>query len=116
MPDFVTCGTCGLRHTLRPDGFCPKCKKFLPMSDIGMGRMDPRGGEIRRQPYCKVDRQTRPSRGSGLERTSMAAFEGSDSSVDAAVAWCREGPPGARVESIEVVEEPPAGDGRFHIR
>src|SRR5438270_365978 len=29
MPDFVTCGRCGLRHTLRPDGICPKCKNAI---------------------------------------------------------------------------------------
>ena len=31
-----------------------------------------------------------------------AVFEGADGAVDAAVAWCREGPRGARVEAAEV--------------
>jgi hypothetical protein len=36
-------------------GFCEKCKRLLPMAEIGMRRMKP-GGEIRKQPYCKPDR------------------------------------------------------------
>ena len=39
-----------------------------------------------------------------------------DGAVDAAVAWCREGPRGARVEAAEVSEEPPAGEREFRIR
>jgi acylphosphatase len=45
-----------------------------------------------------------------------AAFEGPSADVDAAVAWCREGPPGARVEAVEAAEEPPAGERDFRIR
>ena len=45
-----------------------------------------------------------------------AVFEGADGAVDAAVAWCREGPRGARVEAAEVSEEPPAGEREFRIR
>jgi len=45
-----------------------------------------------------------------------AVFEGAERDVDAAVAWCREGPPGARVEAVEVSEEGPAGEAEFRIR
>ena len=45
-----------------------------------------------------------------------AVFEGADGAVDDAVAWCREGPRGARVEAAEVSEEPPAGEREFRIR
>ena len=45
-----------------------------------------------------------------------AAFEGPDQAVDDAVAWCREGPPWARVESVEVGDETPAGERDFRIR
>jgi acylphosphatase len=44
-----------------------------------------------------------------------ATFEGDDAMVDAMVAWCREGPPWARVESVEVQEERPEGDREFVI-
>ncbi len=43
--------------------------------------------------------------------------EGEASLVDAFVAWCNQGPPGARVDFCEVVDEEYAGDfGRFEIR
>lgn len=44
-------------------------------------------------------------------------FEGEASAVDAAVEWCRGGPDGARVDRLELKEEPFAGefDG-FQIR
>jgi acylphosphatase len=45
-----------------------------------------------------------------------ATFEGPDDAVDGAVAWCREGPPWARVESVEATEEEPAGDRGFRVR
>ncbi len=46
-----------------------------------------------------------------------AAFEGRDSDVRAMIAWCRRGPEGARVDGIEITEEPPSGDeDRFEIR
>lgn len=37
-------------------------------------------------------------------------FEGEDASVDRMLAWCRQGPPHARVESVEMMEEPWRGD------
>ena len=45
-----------------------------------------------------------------------AVFEGQEASVDALVTWCRNGPPHARVEAVEVTEEPPTGGHGFHIR
>jgi len=45
-----------------------------------------------------------------------AVFEGPASAVDAAVEWCRNGPPHAVVERVEVVEEPEEGVSGFSIR
>jgi acylphosphatase len=44
-----------------------------------------------------------------------AVFEGEPDKVDRMVAWCRRGPDLARVESVEVGEEPPQGDRDFRI-
>jgi acylphosphatase len=40
-----------------------------------------------------------------------AFFQGPPEAVERAVAWCRRGPTGARVETVEVSETPP--DGRY---
>jgi acylphosphatase len=45
-----------------------------------------------------------------------AVFEGLDADVDAALAWCGQGPPAAFVESLEVSAEPPTGERGFRIR
>jgi acylphosphatase len=45
-----------------------------------------------------------------------AAFEGADAQVDAIVAWCRTGPPHARVDDVEVVPEAPTGESDFRVR
>lgn len=45
-----------------------------------------------------------------------AAFEGDDADVDAAVAWCREGPPWAQVDSVEATAEQPTGEREFRVR
>ena len=45
-----------------------------------------------------------------------AVFEGDDDAVDRLVAWCRQGPAGARVDQVEVTEEKPTGETGFHIR
>jgi acylphosphatase len=37
-------------------------------------------------------------------------FEGTGDAVNSLVEWCRSGPPAGRVDSIEVVEEPFAGE------
>lgn len=44
-----------------------------------------------------------------------AVFEGDEDAVEAMVAWCGEGPPGAVVVAVEVVEEPLQGEQAFRI-
>jgi acylphosphatase len=44
-----------------------------------------------------------------------AVFEGPAAQVEAMVAWCREGPPLARVDAVEVVEEPATGEDGFRV-
>lgn len=44
-----------------------------------------------------------------------AAFEGPPGAVDALVAWCRTGPSWARVEAVDVTDEPPRGESLFTI-
>jgi acylphosphatase len=42
--------------------------------------------------------------------------EGARGEVEALVAWCRRGPPSARVEALEVTWEPPTGEaGPFSV-
>jgi acylphosphatase len=45
-----------------------------------------------------------------------AVFEGDPDAVDALVEWCREGPGGAEVDSVDVSSEEPEGLSRFEIR
>jgi acylphosphatase len=45
-----------------------------------------------------------------------AVFEGPPARVAAVVAFCREGPPGARVDRVEVSDEEPEGLTAFDIR
>jgi acylphosphatase len=45
-----------------------------------------------------------------------AVFEGPSASVDALVHFCETGPSHARVEGVEVVEEPPSGESGFRVR
>ena len=45
-----------------------------------------------------------------------AAFEGSEEAVDALCSWCRQGPPHARVEQVDVRAEPARGESSFTIR
>ena len=45
-----------------------------------------------------------------------AYFEGPPDAVEAMVAWCRSGPPRARVERIEDREVPPRGETSFTVR
>jgi acylphosphatase len=44
-----------------------------------------------------------------------AAFEGPSQDVDAIVAWCREGPPRARVTAMTVEEETALGESLFRV-
>ena len=45
-----------------------------------------------------------------------AVFEGRGTAVEQAVSFCREGPRGARVDAVEVVEETPEGLVGFDVR
>jgi acylphosphatase len=46
-----------------------------------------------------------------------AVFEGSEAAVERVVAWCRQGPRGARVEQVEILPETPTGEFQgFRIR
>jgi acylphosphatase len=44
-----------------------------------------------------------------------AVFEGSSDAVEALVAWCREGPPAARVVAVDVAEEAVEGEEGFRV-
>jgi acylphosphatase len=44
-----------------------------------------------------------------------AVLEGSGPAVQAMVEWCRQGPPGAHVDSVDVSAEPPLGLEGFSI-
>jgi acylphosphatase len=44
-----------------------------------------------------------------------AVFEGEAAAVDRLVDFCREGPRGARVDSVDVTDEEPQGEGGFQI-
>ena len=43
-------------------------------------------------------------------------FEGPMKAVDDFVVWLHRGPPAARVEGVDVVEETPSGGERFEVR
>ena len=45
-----------------------------------------------------------------------AVFEGERAVVEAMIAWCRKGPPAARVSSVEVTWEEPTGERGFDVR
>lgn len=45
-----------------------------------------------------------------------AVFEGPRDAVDEMIAWCRIGPPHARVDSVDVTWEAPAGERGFGTR
>lgn len=44
-----------------------------------------------------------------------AVFEGEPEAVERMVTWCRHGPSQARVDRIEVDEEPPAAERGFRV-
>jgi acylphosphatase len=48
--------------------------------------------------------------------TVEAVFEGEPQAVEAMTRWCRGGPAYARVEQVEVQEEPPTGERGFEVR
>jgi acylphosphatase len=45
-----------------------------------------------------------------------AVFEGEPEAVERLVEFCREGPRGAQVESVDVREEEPQGEAGFRVR
>ena len=45
-----------------------------------------------------------------------AVFEGEGERVESMVDWCRRGPAGAEVESVEVEREEPVGETGFSVR
>jgi acylphosphatase len=45
-----------------------------------------------------------------------AELEGAPAAVDRVVAWCRTGPPRARVDAVDVTKLAPTGDPTFHVR
>lgn len=45
-----------------------------------------------------------------------AVFEGPPAAVDDMVAWCRQGPPHAAVDDVEIFEEELSGDEGFRLR
>lgn len=44
-----------------------------------------------------------------------AVFEGPVERVESMVAWCRRGPSGARVDSVETAQEAPEGERDFRV-
>lgn len=44
-----------------------------------------------------------------------AVFEGAEPQLEEIVAWCRQGPPGARVDEVSVAREEPVGEAGFRI-
>ncbi len=48
--------------------------------------------------------------------TVEAVFEGEDEAVERLVAFCRKGPRGAQVESVDVSDEGPEGLTEFSVR
>ncbi len=59
-----------------------------------------------------VDGWVRNQRDGSVE----AVFEGSPEAVEALLVWCREGPRSARVDALEVTDEPEEALHGFEIR
>lgn len=51
-----------------------------------------------------------------LDGRVEAVFEGDKAAVEAMIAWCRKGPPAARVTSVDVKWEEPRGEAGFAVR
>jgi acylphosphatase len=50
-----------------------------------------------------------------LDGRVEAEFEGPTEGVELMLAWCREGPPRAHVERVEVREDAPTGEPDFRV-
>lgn len=48
--------------------------------------------------------------------TVEVVAEGTAAAVDDLLTWCHSGPPRARVDRVEVADEPPAGERGFRVR
>ena len=48
--------------------------------------------------------------------TVEVVAEGQREAIDGLLAWCREGPPRARVDRVEIVDEPVARERGFRVR
>jgi acylphosphatase len=51
-----------------------------------------------------------------LDGAVEAELEGPPAAVDRVVAWCRTGPPRARVDAVGVTALSPTGERTFHVR
>jgi len=51
-----------------------------------------------------------------LDGRVEAVFEGEKAVVETMIAWCRKGPPAARVSSVEVIWEKLEGERGFGVR
>ncbi|MGH7369972.1 MAG: acylphosphatase [Candidatus Methylomirabilaceae bacterium] len=51
-----------------------------------------------------------------LDGRVEAVFEGERATVEAMIEWCRKGPRGARVSSVDVTWEKPLGEIGFAVR
>ena len=68
---------------------------------------------------CRQEAQIRHVRGwvrNLWDGRVEVVLEGDPTAVAGIVEWCRLGPPRARVDNMEVVEEPPEGLSGFRIR
>jgi acylphosphatase len=68
---------------------------------------------------CRAEAQARGVRGWVANRPDgsvEAVFEGPADAVEALVAWCRHGPPRARVDGVQVTPEPVRGEAGFAVR
>jgi acylphosphatase len=48
--------------------------------------------------------------------TVEVVAEGERDAVDRLLAWCRTGPPSARVDRVEIADEPSVGESGFRVR
>ena len=68
---------------------------------------------------CRREAKTRGVAGWVANRADgavEAVFEGEQDAVAAMVEWCRRGPRGADVESVDETSEEPQGLSRFEVR
>ena len=95
------------RHGLDRHGFLAD----LPTNDLGVAD-DPERGDL-----GEMDRRLRRRFGLGLvgwvknepDGGVSAVAEGPRAQVEAFVAWCRRGPPGARVDAVDATWSEPSG-------